>query len=56
MFVRLWAAAAQVQRDFRRPEGVAEGDMDAAAGGFVTGMPAVIEVSADAAEEDRKER
>ncbi|GJE93724.1 RUS1 family protein [Phanerochaete sordida] len=29
-------------------------DMDAAAGGFVTGMPAVIEVSADG--EDKKER
>jgi len=31
-------------------------DIDAAAGGFVTGMPAVIEVSADESEEDRKER
>ena len=29
-------------------------DMDAAAGGFVTGMPAVIEVSAEG--EDKKER
>ncbi|EKM56438.1 uncharacterized protein PHACADRAFT_253558 [Phanerochaete carnosa HHB-10118-sp] len=31
-------------------------DVDAAAGGFVTGMPAVIEVSADEVEEDRKKR
>ena len=36
--------AAQVQRDFARPEGVAEGDMDAAA---EPGVMAVLDLRAD---------
>ena len=42
--LRLWAAAVQVQRDFRPPEGVGVEDMDACAEGDVM---AVLDLRAD---------